>query len=154
MKEITFSINARLDPHLKPQKAPVQVSKSNSALRRLFQSPKKQQPIQAPTPLDPLAARLGPNGLIGRVTIPFSEIVRLCTGRAEVLAIPLHSNTDYRIGSMRVKVFRIPPLPEVFASSLPTDLEGCLQGVKWAKAQQVENRKGTLTQMGGDCPVS
>jgi hypothetical protein len=105
--------------------------------------------------MDPLAARLGPDGLIGKLNIDFSQVISRTTGRPERFSFPLLSQTNTRVGHMTVRAFSIPPMAKTTpaSQSMPVDFESCLAGLKAAEWHLNERKTGILTQMGGDCAV-
>lgn len=64
-------------------------------------------------------------------------------------------NLERPRGTLRLKLFYLPPLPSVPRNLLPENLNECIRGMQNAAWHHAEPwLEGTLTQLGGDCRVS
>lgn len=130
---------------------------------------------------EPMLAYINREGAFGRTGVIFERVASQCYARCMVLDLPVHGvsnptgsisgpssiasrhhvsmvSQDFRQnlskvrGTLRLKLFYLPPLPSIPRDGLPENLGECIRGMQnaaWHKAEPWQ--KGTLTQLGGDC---
>ncbi|PWZ00011.1 hypothetical protein BCV70DRAFT_150561, partial [Testicularia cyperi] len=130
---------------------------------------------------EPMLAYINREGAFGRTGVVFERVASQCYARCLVLDLPVHgvsnpamslsgpssiasrSHTsamahDFRQnlgklrGTLRLKLFYMPPLPSVPRNRLPENLAECIRGMQnavWHRSAPWQ--EGTLTQLGGDC---
>ena len=130
---------------------------------------------------EPMLAYINREGAFGRTGVIFERVASQCYARCLVLDLPVHGvsnptgsisgpsstasrsqlsmqSQDFRQnlnkvrGTLRLKLFYLPPLPNVPRDGLPENLGECIRGMQhaaWHRA--VPWQTGTLTQLGGDC---
>lgn len=109
------------------------------------------------------------HGRLGTTSIALGDVEQRCYARCMLIDLPVagaaagaaadtrtargrFSTAPGVLGSLRVRLFYLPPLPGVLDSALPGSLDECVQGmdaVVWHEASL--SYAGTLTQLGGDC---
>ncbi|KAF6766870.1 protein of unknown function DUF1709 [Kalmanozyma brasiliensis GHG001] len=130
---------------------------------------------------EPMLAYINREGAFGRTGVIFERVASQCFARCMVLDLPVHgvSNPTGSIsgpssiasrshvsmlsqdfhqnlskvrGTLRLKLFYLPPLPNIPRDGLPENLGECLRGMQNAAWHRSEPwQTGTLTQLGGDC---
>jgi len=130
---------------------------------------------------EPMLSFINKEGAFGRASVIFEQVAPQCLARCLVLELPVQGvsdpalslngpfnaniGTDSRIdfnrnlnkirGTLRLKLFYLPPMPSVPKKLLPENLGDCINGMKAAASKETEPRlEGVLTQLGGDCVVS
>lgn len=101
-------------------------------------------------------------GMLGTAHLVLADILAECYARCATLDLPVRVDAEHRTlrrhpalrthGSLRVRVFYLPPLPESVQEELPGNMEEALQGmssVAWRDT--ATSYEGVLTQLGGDC---
>lgn len=72
--------------------------------------------------------------------------------RVPALAAEFSRNFSKIRGTLRLKVFYLPPMPGISKSLLPESLSECIKGMESARWHAGQPwMEGTLTQLGGDC---
>ncbi|PWN33116.1 uncharacterized protein FA14DRAFT_162227 [Meira miltonrushii] len=72
--------------------------------------------------------------------------------RVPALAAEFSRNFNKIRGTLRLKVFYLPPMPGISKSLLPESLSECIKGMESARWHAGQPwMEGTLTQLGGDC---
>ncbi|KAJ9474581.1 PH domain-containing protein [Pseudozyma hubeiensis] len=131
--------------------------------------------------VEPMLAYINREGAFGRTGVLFERVASQCYARCMVLDLPVHGvsnptgsisgpssvasrshvsmlSQDFRQnlskvrGTLRLKLFFLPPLPSIPRDGLPENLGECLRGMQnaaWHRSQPWQT--GTLTQLGGDC---
>ncbi|WFD04827.1 Bud site selection protein bud4 [Malassezia vespertilionis] len=118
----------------------------------------------------PLLHFANKHGTLGKASVPFDAVRAKCYARALVLDVPVRpvgdgkpekstdrsrgfaANLTKPRGTLRLRLFYLPPLPISLEPELPKSLEECVQGmdnIAWHRTGT--SYKGTLTQLGGDC---
>ena len=130
---------------------------------------------------EPLLAYINREGAFGRTGVIFERVASQCYARCLVLDLPVHGvsnptgsisgpssiasrshvsmlSHDFRQnlnkvrGTLRLKLFYLPPLPSIPRDGFPENLGECIRGMQNAAWHRAEPwLKGTLTQLGGDC---
>ncbi|CAD6885064.1 unnamed protein product [Tilletia laevis] len=127
---------------------------------------------------EPMIAFMNREGAFGRVRVLFEELQDRCLGTCATfdcavmgVAEPMGSisaasrlvslssnsaafeeNLNKVRGKLRLKIFYLPPIPNIPRDLLPDSLEECIHGMQAAVNQKVHVwMSGTLTQNGGDC---
>ncbi|SPO30879.1 uncharacterized protein UTRI_05502_B [Ustilago trichophora] len=130
---------------------------------------------------EPMLAYINREGAFGRTGVIFERVASQCFARCMVLDLPVHGvsnptgsisgpssiasrshvsmlSQDFRQnlskvrGTLRLKLFYLPPLPSIPREGLPENLGECIRGMQNAAWHRAEPwQKGTLTQLGGDC---
>ena len=130
---------------------------------------------------EPMLAYINREGAFGRTGVIFERVASQCYARCMVLDLPVHGvsnptgsisgpssiasrshvsmlSQDFRQnlnkvrGTLRLKLFYLPPLPSIPRDGLPENLGECLRGMQNAAWHRSEPwQAGTLTQLGGDC---
>ncbi|CAO1617406.1 unnamed protein product [Jaminaea pallidilutea] len=126
---------------------------------------------------NPLSTYTNREGALGRVDLVFENVAAKCLGKCLTIDLPVRGvadpvstisthnnsmdsrrNADFSRnlsktrGTLRLKLFYLPPMPSVPKKVLPENLKECLQGMDDAYWHMDENGfSGTLTQQGGDC---
>ncbi|WFD00252.1 Bud site selection protein bud4 [Malassezia yamatoensis] len=117
-------------------------------------------------------------GALGQSVVSLDAVKSKCFARCMVLDLPVRAmkeefphptqaspmDTDRQRahdlsfskprGTLRLRLFYLPPLPESLTEQLPRNLAECeegMQNVTWH--QSGATYKGTLTQLGGDCKI-
>ena len=109
-------------------------------------------------PKPPAPARLS---TIGASRLVLADILDNCFARCATLDLPVcdaeqrtlrrHAMPKGR-GTLRVRVFYLPPLPEAVHEHLPGNMDEAVQGmVSVAWRDTATSYEGILTQLGGDC---
>lgn len=77
---------------------------------------------------------------------------RSTSARIPALASEFSRNFNKVRGTLRLKVFYLPPMPGISKSLLPESLSECIKGMESARWHAGHPwMEGTLTQLGGDC---
>ncbi|KAL9938679.1 hypothetical protein V8E36_002398 [Tilletia maclaganii] len=132
----------------------------------------------ASAPQEPMLAYMNREGAFGRTRILFEELQDRCLGTCATfdcavmgVAEPVGSisaasrlatlssysaafeqNLNKIRGKLRLKIFYLPPIPNIPRNLLPDSLAECVQGMQAISNQRTDVwMKGTLTQNGGDC---
>lgn len=130
---------------------------------------------------EPMLAYINREGAFGRTGVIFERVASQCYARCMVLDLPVHGvsnptgsisgpssiasrshvsmlSQDFRQnlskvrGTLRLKLFYLPPLPSIPRDGLPENLGECIRGMQNAAWHRSEPwQTGTLTQLGGDC---
>ncbi|CBQ69222.1 conserved hypothetical protein [Sporisorium reilianum SRZ2] len=131
---------------------------------------------------EPMLAYINREGAFGRTGVIFERVASQCFARCMVLDLPVHGvsnptgsisgpssiasrsthvsmlSQDFRQnlskvrGTLRLKLFYLPPLPSIPRDGLPENLGECIRGMQNAAWHRSEPwQTGTLTQLGGDC---
>ncbi|SNX83993.1 uncharacterized protein MEPE_02701 [Melanopsichium pennsylvanicum] len=130
---------------------------------------------------EPMLAYINREGAFGRAGVIFERVATQCYARCLVLDLPVHGvsnptgsisgpssiasrthismlSQDFRQnlskvrGTLRLKLFYLPSLPNLPRDGFPENLGECLRGMQNAAWHRAEPwQKGTLTQLGGDC---
>ncbi|SPO29680.1 uncharacterized protein UTRI_05502 [Ustilago trichophora] len=130
---------------------------------------------------EPMLGYINREGAFGRTGVIFERVASQCFARCMVLDLPVHGvsnptgsisgpssiasrshvsmlSQDFRQnlskvrGTLRLKLFYLPPLPSIPRDGLPENLGECIRGMQNAAWHRAEPwQKGTLTQLGGDC---
>lgn len=130
---------------------------------------------------EPMLAYINREGAFGRTGVIFERVASQCYARCMVLDLPVHGvsnptgsisgpssiasrshvsmlSQDFRQnlnkvrGTLRLKLFFLPPLPSIPRDGLPENLGECIRGMQNAAWHRSEPwQTGTLTQLGGDC---
>lgn len=129
--------------------------------------------------VEPMLSYLNREGAFGQSNVVFDSISKEALCKCHVLELPVHGvsdppaslssatggmprsgsmefsrNLDKVRGTLRVKVFYLPPLPGVAKNLLPDNLGDCIKGMEAARWHSGQPwKEGTLTQLGGDCQV-
>lgn len=152
------------------------LAKGTGTARAAGLKPRSKAPTGNVPPLLMYANRLG---TLGRATVRFEDVRDRCTAKTAVVDVPVSGvgesqNAKHSVrglpkmsaersrgfaaalnrprGTLRLRLFYLPPLPNTLRHELPGNLEECEQGmdnVGWH--QTSTSLKGVLTQMGGDC---
>ncbi|CAO1631455.1 unnamed protein product [Parajaminaea phylloscopi] len=178
--EFSLTLFAHREPSApaSPTKREKTGSITKSFVSRLLRSPKKEKAfsVQQSERTDPLAAYTNREGAFGRVDLVFESVAAQCLGKCLVVDLPVrgvadpvssisgHSSINSRRhadfsrnlsrtrGSLRLKLFYLPPMPSVPRKLMPENLRECILGMENAKWHLGEPQlSGTLTQQGGDC---
>ncbi|WFD40984.1 Bud site selection protein bud4 [Malassezia japonica] len=116
------------------------------------------------------------HGTLGRATVALDSVRGQCYARSMLIDLPVRpvgeskkslgdvprmslerakgfaANLAKPRGSLRLRVFYLPPLPVSLQGELPKNLSECEQGMNnIAWHQTGTTYRGTLTQLGGDC---
>ncbi|ETS62337.1 hypothetical protein PaG_03419 [Moesziomyces aphidis] len=130
---------------------------------------------------EPMLAYINREGAFGRTGVIFERVASQCYARCMVLDLPVHGvsnptgsisgpssiasrthvsmlSQDFRQnlnkvrGTLRLKLFYLPPLPNIPRDGLPENLGECIRGIQHAAWHRADPwQAGTLTQLGGDC---
>ncbi|KAJ1019569.1 hypothetical protein NDA18_006047 [Ustilago nuda] len=130
---------------------------------------------------EPMLAYINREGAFGRTGVIFERVASQCYARCMVLDLPVHGVSNptgsisgpssiasrYHVsmlsqvfrqnlskvrGTLRLKLFYLPPLPSIPRDGLPENLGECIRGMQNAAWHRSEPwQTGTLTQLGGDC---
>lgn len=130
---------------------------------------------------EPILNYINREGAFGRSNVVFDQVASNCLARCLVLELPVSGVSDPSLslngpssnsissvnrndfnrhlnkvrGTLRLKLFYLPPMPSVPKKLLPENLADCINGMNAAAATENEPRlEGVLTQLGGDCVVS
>ncbi|KAK0548448.1 Bud site selection protein bud4 [Tilletia horrida] len=133
---------------------------------------------QAIQQVEPMLAYMNREGAFGRTRILFEELQDRCVGTCATfdcavmgVAEPVGSisaasrlaslssvsaafeqNLNKVRGKLRLKIFYLPPIPNIPRNLLPDSLDECIMGMKAVISQKTHVwMEGTLTQNGGDC---
>lgn len=164
-----------------PSKREKAGSVTKSFMSKLLRSPKKEKSgsssslaSQGPPPL---LSYMNREGALGRVDCVFEKIAPKCLGRCLTVDLPVRglgespstisgqqnsissvrsadfqNNLSKSRGMLRLKVFYLPPMPNVPKKMMPENLRECITGMEAARWQLADAKlSGTLTQQGGDC---
>lgn len=101
-------------------------------------------------------------GAIGSARLVLADILSDCFARCATLDLPVYMDAEPRTlrrhmtpkvrGTLRARVFYLPPLPDAMQEGLPGNMEEAVQGmssVAWRDT--ATSYEGILTQLGGDC---
>ncbi|KAE8227232.1 hypothetical protein CF319_g271 [Tilletia indica] len=127
---------------------------------------------------EPMLSYMNREGAFGRTRVLFEDLQDRCLGTCATfdcavmgVAEPVGSisaasrlatlsstsaafeqNLNKVRGKLRLKIFYLPPIPNIPRNLLPDSLAECIQGMQAAANQKVHVwMEGTLTQNGGDC---
>ena len=126
---------------------------------------------------EPMMAYMNREGALGRCDVVFDRVAQQSLGRCHTIDLPvcgvndpapslsssLHKtnsidfsrNLGKSRGTLRLKLFYLPPMPSVPRNLMPQNLGDCIRGMEAARWHAGETwMEGTLTQLGGDCTVS
>ncbi|UZJ56068.1 hypothetical protein CBS101457_005388 [Exobasidium rhododendri] len=129
---------------------------------------------QAQAMVEPMISYINKEGAFGRCDVVFDKIAQQCLARCLIVDLPvhgvnepapslsssLHNNASMDFtrnlgkvrGTLRLKLFYLPPMPSVPKDLMPQNLGDCIRGMEAAKWHNGEAwMEGTLTQLGGDC---
>lgn len=129
---------------------------------------------------EPMIAFMNREGAFGQCNVVFEKVAHDCLARCLVVDLPvrgvsdppasslssatggmqraMNAATDFSRnlgrmrGTLRIKIFYLPPIPGVAKNLLPDNLNDCIKGMEaahWHSGQPW--KEGTLTQLGGDC---
>jgi hypothetical protein len=124
--------------------------------------------------VEPMLAYINKEGAFGRSDVVFEKVASHCLGRCYTVDLPVRgvndpapslspsmnrnssvdfsSNLGKTRGTLRLKLFYLPPMPSVARNLLPQNLGECIRGMEAARWHSSETwMEGTLTQLGGDC---
>ena len=142
-------------------------SKRASQLKRL---------TQTETAWDLLSGLVARDGSFGRSYFSLSEYETLAYGRPYTVNIPLFNEwateesvlgssvkskhggvqrrAPYQIGSLELQLLFVPKIKGAKDEDTPKSLNACIREMKEAESSITRHWEGTLSQQGGDCPVS
>ena len=133
---------------------------------------------------EPMIAYINREGAFGRTNVVFDKVASECHGRCLVLELPVYGvnnatstmsgpssmasrsvrsmfdadftrNLNKVRGTLRLKLFYLPPMPNMPKTKMPENLGECIRGMQSASWHRAAPwLEGTLTQLGGDCTVS
>ncbi|PWN54025.1 hypothetical protein IE53DRAFT_53865 [Violaceomyces palustris] len=132
--------------------------------------------------MEPMLSYINREGAFGRAGVVFEKVVSQCTARCLVLEVPVvgvndpqqslggpsslasrnyvnaSRNADFKRniakvrGTLRLKLFYLPPMPNIARNLLPENIGDCIRGMQNAAWHHSSPwLEGTLTQLGGDC---
>lgn len=175
---LTLFVHKETPISVTPTKKEKTGSITKSFVSRLLRSPKKDKTfgLHPTEQVDPLAAYTNREGAFGRVDLVFESVAAQCLGKCLVIDLPVrgvsdpastisgHSSINSRRhadfsrnlsrtrGTLRLKLFYLPPMPSVPKKLAPENLRECVVGMENAKWHLGEPQmSGILTQQGGDC---
>jgi hypothetical protein len=158
--------------------------KSHSAFRNLLSSPKKrkeqerkaqeeadrialreQQEAQAAakrntqaTAWDLLHDLVGPDGSFARAYVCLNNHENQAYGRPLTVDIPCFNewavDPPYRVGKLELQLLYVPKPKGAKDEDMPKSMNACIRELKEAEEVKDTTWEGTLSQQGGDCPVS
>lgn len=133
--------------------------------------------------VEPMLAFLNKESSFGKCEVVFEKIAQHCLGKAYIMDLPIrgeddddddaasslspslrkNSSPDFKKnlgiirGTLKLKLFYLPPMPSVARNLMPRNLGECIQGMEaalWHSQNGEAWMEGVLTQLGGDCVVS
>lgn len=109
-------------------------------------------------PAQPILDYVSSDGNICRVSLKLGSLFGQCTAKRLKIALMCNQTSDARrrlsqIAEVEVSLFHIPQLHGIEVSSLPKNIEECLNGLELARRSEETIWESSLTQQGADCTV-